>query len=183
MDIIIVMSKIIKIITIIIGLSLACVSIVCSAEPQVTIEPKWPHLNPDAKECYGFPEDNLILKIKFNKEEITDEFCSSYGIADAKIIKDSRGINFLFLETAQGRGTHSTTKYLTVYRIKKHLEERVRFPVYEPIGLSANCYYDYKFRKPKDGGFLFLFTTRIENAASEDAVWLPKEKQRTILIK
>ncbi len=179
----VVMNKIKKITAIILGMSLAVVSIVFAAEPQVTIEQKWPHLNTDAKECGGFSEDNLILRIKINKKEITDEFCSSYGISDAKIIKDSRGINFLILKTAQGRGTHSTTQYLTVYRIENHLEELARFPVYEPAGIATNCYFDYKINKPKDGGLLFLITVRIEDKTSEDAEWIPKEKNRTILIK
>ncbi len=171
-----------KAIGIIIWLSLALASLAFSAEPQVTITPKWSDLNPDTKECGGFSEDSLILKIRINKKEITDEFCSSYGNADAKIIKDTRGVNYLILKTAHGRGTHVTTEYLTVYRIERYLEELARFPVYEPAGRFANCYFDYKIKKPRDGGIKFLLTARIEDAA-QDAEWLPKEKKRTVFIK
>jgi hypothetical protein len=170
---------------IIIALLIACSGITFAADPQVTITPKWPDLNPDAKECSGFSTDSLVLKIKNNKKEITQEFCSAYGITDAKIIKDMRGVNFLILKTALGRGTHCTTEYLTVFRIENHLEELARFPVYEPAGRAANCYYDYKIKKPEDGGLLFLITIRIEDLSrdTQDAEWLPKEKERTLLIK
>lgn len=170
---------------IIIALLIACSGITFAADPQVTIMPKWADLNPEAKECGGFSEDRLVLKIIIDKKEITDEFCSSYARADAEIIKDTSGVNFLKLKTAQGRGTHSTTEYLTVYRIENNLEELARFPVYEPVGRAANCYYDYKIKKPKDGGLLFLITVRIEDASrnAQDTEWLPKEKERTILIK
>ncbi len=176
------MSKIEIIITTI-ALSLILGGVAHAAGKTVTISPKWPELNTEAKECDGFSEDTLILKIRINKKEITHEFCSSYGIADAKIIKDNRGINFLIIKTAQGRGTHVTTHFLTVYRIEQYLEELARFPVYEPAGRFTNCYFDYIIKKPKDGGLLFLLTLRIEDAAPEDAEWLPKEKKRTILVK
>jgi hypothetical protein len=110
------------------------------------------------------------------------DFCSSYGRADAKIMRDARGVNFLILKSAQGRGTHVTSEYLTIYRIEKDIEEIARFPVYEPAGRLSGTYYDYKIRKPKDGGLLFLFTVRNEGD-TEDAKWLPKEKKRTIQIK
>lgn len=170
---------------IIIALLIACSGVTFAADPQVTIMPKWAGLNPDAKECGGFSEDSLILKIRINKKEIKQEFCSSYGITDAKIIKDMRGVNFLILKTALGRGTHCTTEYLTVFRIENNLEELARFPVYEPAGRAANCYYDYKIKKPEDGGLLFLITVRIEDSSrdTQDTEWLPKEKERTILIK
>lgn len=171
-----------KTIGIIIWLSLALASLAFSAEPQVTITPKWSDLNPDAKECDGFSEDSLILKIRINKKEITDNFCSSYGNADAKIIKDTRGVNFLILKTAQGRGTHVTSEYLTVYRIEKDLKECTHFPVYEPVGRLSGYYHDYKIIKPRKGGLIFVLTPRIEGVA-EDAEWFPKEKKREIKIK
>jgi len=171
-----------KTIIIIIAVWLSFSGIVFSAEPEVTISPKWHDLNLDAKECEGFSEDSLILKIKINKTEITNEFCSSYGRADAKIIKDVRGVNFLLLKTASGRGTHVTSEYLTVYRINTDLQELARFPVFEPLGRFSGGYYDYKIKKPKKGGLLFLITVRIEGVA-EDAEWLPKEKNRIIQIK
>jgi hypothetical protein len=170
---------------VIIALLIAYSGITFAADPQATITPKLADINTDTKECYGFSEDSLILKIRINNKEITQEFCSAYGIADAKIIKDTLGVNFLILKTAQGRGTHCTTEYLTIYRIENNLEELARFPVFEPAGRAANCYYDYKIKKPKDGGLLFLITVRIANVYPEaqDEEWLPIEKERTLLIK
>lgn len=172
----------IKIIITLLSLWVASTCFAFSAEPNVSISPKWLDLNPDTKECDGFSEDSLILKIKINKLEIIDEFCSSYGKADAKIIRDAGGVNYLLLKTARGRGTHVTSEYLTVYRIEKYLEELARFPVFEPLGRVSGSYYDYKIKRPKTGGLLFLITVRIEGEA-EDAEWFPKEKKRIIQIK
>jgi hypothetical protein len=176
------MSNRIIITAIIVAATLVIVGVAFSAEPQVTIVPKWVDLNPDTKECGGFSEDRLILKIKLDNKEIIDEFCSSYGKADANIIKDTRGFNFLILKTAHGRGTRVMTQYLTVYRIENYLEELARFPVFEPLGRLSGAYYDYKIEKPENGGISFLITVRTESAA-EDAEWFPKEKKRTISIK
>jgi len=176
------MSKIMKIIMIIISLSLAVTGLAFSAEPQVAITAKWSDLNPDARECGGFSEDSLVLTIKINKKEIKHEFCSSYGKAEAKVIQDTRGVNFLILKSAQGRGTHVTSEYLTIFRIGINLEEYARVPVYEPVGRLSGSHYDYKIRKPKDGGLLFLISVRNEGD-TEDAEWLPTEKKRAIHIK
>lgn len=164
---------------------MAFAGITFAADPQVTITPRWPDLNPDAKECGGFSTDSLVLKVKNNKKEITQEYCSAYGITDAKIIADMRGVNFLLLKTALGRGTHCTTEYLTVFRIENTLEELARIPVNEPAGRAANCYYDYRIKKPEDGGLLFVLSVRIEDVHPDtgDTEWLPREKERTILIK
>ena len=167
----------------IIAVSLALSAICFAGEPTVTITTKKPELNQESKECGGFSEDSLVLTIKSKKAEITREFCSSYGKADAKLIKDARGTYFLVLKTAIGRGTHVTTEYLTVYRIERSLEELVRFPVYKPAGFFTNCYYDYEIEKPQNGGLLFLLTLRVEDASPKDAEWIPKVKKRTILIK
>jgi hypothetical protein len=169
---------------IMLALLITCSSFAFAADPQVTVTPKWTHLNLDAKECGGFSEDRLVLKVKINKKEIKHEFCSAYGITDAKIIKDSSGVNYLLLKHAQERGTHCTTQYLTVFRIESVLQELTQFPVYEPAGIFANCYYDYKIKKPKDGGLLFVITPRIENAHdARDIKFLPEQKERTISVK
>jgi hypothetical protein len=175
-----VVSKITKIIGIIMSLSVALAGLAFSAEPQVTITPKWFDLNPAAKECGGFSEDSLILTIKINKEEIKDEFCSSYGKADAKIIKDAHGDSYLILKFAQGRGTNATSDYLSVYRIDKNLIEYVRIPISEGAGPMSRWYYDYKIEKPKQGGLIISVSLRIEGS---DAEWYSREKKRVIQIK
>ena len=170
----------IKITGIITALSIALAGLAFSAEPQVTILQKWSDLNPETKECGGFSEDRLILTIKINKEEIKDEFCSSYGKADAKIIKDAHGDNFLILKFSKGRGTNATSDYISVYRIDKYLLEYAKMPISAPAGPSSRWYYDYKVAKPKQGGLILSFSLRIEGL---DAELYPKEKERIIQIK
>jgi len=163
------------------ALSLTVPGIALSAEPQVTISPKWSDLNPAAKECSGFSEDSRILRVKTNGREIIHEFCSSYGKAEAHIIRDSKGDNFLILRFGQGRGTNATSEYLSVYKIEKHLEEYARILVSEPAGRSR-CYYDYKIERPTRGGLIFLLTLRTDGADPEDAERFPTEKERIIHI-
>ena len=170
----------IKITGIITALSIALAGLAFSAEPQVTILQKWSDLNPETKECGGFSEDRLILNIKINKEEITDEFCSSYGKADAKIIKDTHGENYPTLKFGQGRGTNATSEYLSVYKINKNLIEYARIPISEGAGPMSRWYYDYKITKPKHGGLIISLSLRLEGP---DAEWYPREQKRTIQIK
>ena len=174
------MSKIKEIFGIILAILWTYSSVAFSGEPRVTITPKWLDLNPETKECDGFSEDRLILRIKLNGEEITDEFCSSYGKADAQIIRDVRGDNFLILRFGQGRGTNATSEYLSVYRIAKNLIEHVRIPISEGAGQTSRWYYDYKIEKPKHGGLIITLSLRIEGSKAE---WFPKEKKRIIQIK
>ena len=162
------------------ALFLAYASVAFSAEPQVTISAKWPVLNPDTKECGGLSEDSRILRINDNGKEITHRFCTSYGKADATIIKDSKGNNFLFLTFSQGRGTNATSDYLSVYRVEENLVEYVRIPISEGAGPASRWYYDYKIEKPKQGGLTISLSLRIEGS---DAKAYPKEKKRTIQIK
>lgn len=175
-----VMNKMIKKAGIIIVLSLTLSGIVFSAEPQVIITPKWSDLKPEAKDCGGFSEDSLILTIKTIKEEIKKEFCSSYGKADAKIVKDAHGERYLVLKFSQGRGTNATADYLLVYRIDKNLIEYARIPISEAAGPKSRWYYDYKIEKPKQGGLIIALTLRIEGT---DAEWFPRAKKRMIQIK
>jgi hypothetical protein len=170
----------INIIGILIAILLASSGVAFSAEPKVTIAPKWADLNPDTKECGGFSQDSLILKIKTKKEEITEEICSSYGNADAKIIKDAHDDYYLILKFGQGRGTNATSEYISVYKLDRSLIEYVRIPISEGAGTMSRWYYDYKIEKPKQGGLIISLSLRIEGSNAE---WYPKEKKRTIQIK
>lgn len=174
------MGKIMKIIIVIIVLSLAFVGLGFSAEPQASITPKWSDLNPDAEECGGFSEDSLVLKIKDNEKEVIHEFCSSYGQADAKIVRDAKKDSFLILKFSQGRGTNAWSDYISIYRLDKNLIEYVRIPVSEGAGLSSRWYYDYEIEKPKQGGLKITLSLRIKGS---DAEWYPNEKKRTIQVK
>jgi hypothetical protein len=175
-----VMSKMKKILSITIVVFLFCTGTGFSAEPTVTISPKWHDLNPGTKECGGFSEDSLTLKIKDNEKEITHEFCSSYGKADAKITKDAVGDNFLILKFGQGRGTNATSEYLSVYKIEENLIEYARIPISAGAGSMSRWYYDDKIEKPKQGGLIISLSLRIVGSGAE---WYPKEKKRTIQIK
>ena len=158
------------------ALLLSYAGLVFSAGLSVTISPKWPDLNPDTKECGGFSDDSLILKIKKDGKEITHEFCSSYGEAEAKIVQDARDDNLLILKFGLGRGTNARSEYLSVYRVDRNLIEYVRIPVSEGAGPSSRWYYDYKIEKPKQGGLIIALSLRIEGS---DAEWYPKEKNNT----
>lgn len=170
-----------KLIGVIITIFLTLSGQAFSADSNVTIKPKWSDINPDAKECGGFSEDSLILTINISRKELIHEFCSSYGNADAKIIRDESGSNFLVLKFAQGRGTNATSEYLSVYKIEKHLEEYARILVSEPAGRLSHSYYDYKIEKRKSGGLMFVLSLRIEGDP-KDAEWFPNEKKRIIEI-
>jgi hypothetical protein len=153
-----------------------------AAEPLITISPKWPKLKLDVKECGGFSEDSLILKIKNNSEEITHEFCSSYGKADAQIVKDAIGDKFLILKFGEGRGTNSVSEYISVYRIQdKFMKyEYVRIPISEGAGPVSRWYYEYEITKPNEGGLVITLRLRIEGTG---AIVYPHEKKRVIKIK
>ena len=169
-----------KISGIIIALFLFSAGLAFSAGLSVSISPKWPNFNPDAKECGGFSDDSLILKINKGGNEIAHEFCSSYGEAEAKIVQDAHSDNFLFLKFGQGRGTNARSEYLSIYRVDNNLIEYVRIPLSEGAGPSSRWYYDYKIEKPKQGGLIITLRLRIKGL---DAEWFPKEKKRRIQIK
>ncbi|MDA8084100.1 MAG: hypothetical protein M0024_10630 [Nitrospiraceae bacterium] len=164
----------------VLALSLVLAGLAASAEPRVTITPKWSDLITESKECGGFSEDMLVLTIKRNGEEIVNEFCSSYGKADATIIKDNTGHDYLILKFAQGRGTNATSEFLSLYRIDNNFIEYVRIPISAAAGPMSRWYYDYRVEKPKQGGLLILLSRRL---GGSDAEWYPKEKKRTIQIK
>lgn len=174
------MSKMRQISAIINALLLFYAAVAFPAEPRITISPKWPQLNVESRECGGFSDDSLILKIKDNGKEIIHEFCSSYGKADAKITKDALGDNFLILKCGHGRGTNAVSEYLSVFRLDKNLIEYVRIPISEGAGPNSRWYYDYEIERPKEGGLIITLTLRIERT---DAEWYPKEEKRTIQIK
>jgi hypothetical protein len=177
------MSNKMKIIIFIAVLSFSVAGHCYSSEPQVTIKPKWSDLNQAAKEeCDGFPEDSLIITIKNGKDEITDEFCSGYGDADGKIIKDTRGDYFLLLKFRQGRGGEAIAEpeYLSVYRVAENLIEYVRIPIGGSAGWRSRWYYDYKINKPKQGGLIISLSREFGGFYVDE---YPKEKKRIIQIK
>jgi hypothetical protein len=184
MDIISVMRKII-ITAIIIALSVTLGGVAFAAETQVAIKPKWsdPSLAPqEERVCDGYAEDSLLLTIKKGKEEISKEFCSSYGIANGKIIKDARGHYFLFLEFSEGRGNEAIveSKYLSVYKVSEPLIEYVRIPIADSAGWRSAWFYDYKIKKPKQGGLIIYLSLQLSGFYTDI---YPVEKKRTIQIK
>lgn len=164
----------------IIALVLIGVAVVYAAEPIVSISSKWTEIRPGTNDCRGFSDDKLILKIKLKQREITHEFCSSYGKAEAKIVQDSVGNNFLILKHGEGRGTNAASEYLSIYPVQENLFEYVRIPISDGAGLTSRWFYDYKIDKPKQGGLTIDLSLRVEGS---DAEWYPNEKRRTIYIK
>ncbi len=156
------------------------------AGPTITITPKWPELELDTTDCNGFSEDRLVLRIKDGAEEITGEFCSSYGNAGTETIKDALSNNFIILKFGEGRGTNAVSEYISVYKIyKKPLNygEYVRIPISGPAGPARRWYYDYKITKPNDGGIIFSLILRVEGEGPIHNEILPNKKKRTIAIK
>lgn len=157
-----------------------------AAEPIIIITHKWPELNFDTKDCNGFSEDSLVLRIKDGTEEITYEFCSSYGKASAEIIKDALSSNFIVLKFGEGRGTNAVSEYLTVYRIHNKplgFDEYVRIPVSAGAVPAWRWYYDYNITRPDSGGIIFSFILRVEGEGPIYNEILPHEKKRAIVIK
>ncbi len=130
--------------------------------------------------CDGFPDDDLRLTIKRGKEVIEDTFCSSYGKADAFVVTDRKGGDFLLLRFGEGRGTNAVSEYLSVFRISKKLVEYARIPISSAAGFTSRWEYDYKIEKPYDGGLKIILDLDIIGA---DAEWYPNEKQRIVQIK
>ena len=164
----------------IIAIILIGAAVAYAAEPTVSISPKWTEIRPGTNDCGGFSDDKLILKIKAKRKEITHEFCSSYGKAEAKIVQDADGKDFLVLKYGIGRGTNARSEYLSIYPVHENLVEYVRIPISEGSGFTSRWFYDYKINKPKQGGLSIDLTLRIEGT---DADWYPNEKTRTISIK
>ncbi len=154
-----------------------------TAMPQTTVQITEKKINGEypKDECGGFWGDSLILTIRKNNQKITDyDFCSRYGKADASVVKDALGEEFLILKFGEGGGTFALTEYLLVFRISDKLVEYARIPVSAPAGFTSVWQYDYKIEKPSSGGLKIILDLVI---SGDDAEWYPPEKRRIVQIR
>jgi len=146
------------------------------AAPTVVIEP-----SEDRTSRSGFAEDHLDLILKENGEtRDTHYFYSSYGKAEAKIVKDAKGIYYVLLRHGEGRGTHVRSEYISVFKVVKKLNQLVTFPLNGPAGMTSDWEYKYILSMPKNGGLEFKLKLKI---TGNDANYHPEDEVRTIMIK
>jgi hypothetical protein len=97
--------------------------------------------------------DEMSLRILQRDREIySRDFCSAYGLGEARLITDVRGRHYVLLEHLEGHGTHATSAYLTIYGFENGLDQRGRFLIDEPIGFEANATFDYEAEAASAGG-------------------------------
>jgi hypothetical protein len=127
-----------------------------------------------------FQEDSRTVIVTAEGKELTRlDFCSSYGAASADVVTDGRGKNFLLLRHGEGRGTNAVQEYLTIFTIAKDLVAYVRTPVSAGAGPQSRWHYRYRVITSARGGLRLTLTLHIEGT---DAIWVPSEKVRTIVV-
>jgi hypothetical protein len=128
-----------------------------------------------------FDEDHLDLIVKEDGViKDTHYFVSSYGKADAQLVRDHQGTYYVILRYGKGRGTHVRSEYITVFKVLKRLNQVVTFPLNGPAGMHSDWEYSYVLSKPKGGGLEFSLSLTI---IGDDAIAYPEDKVRTISIK
>jgi hypothetical protein len=78
-------------------------------------------------------------------------------LGSARLVTDARGKHFVLLEHGEGRGSHATRMYLTVFELtayedRGYLEERVRLLIEQPLGIHSDSIYEYRVVTPEIGG-------------------------------
>ena len=147
------------------------------AAPTVEIKPSEQRTSRSA-----FLEDHLDLVLKKNGEtRDIHYFYSSYGKAEAKLVRDAKGAFYVLLRHGEGRGTNVRMEYMTVFKVLNKLNELIRFPLTGPAGAASQRWeYKYTLRRPKAGGLKFNLTLEI---TGNDARYHPEDKMRTIMVK
>lgn len=124
----------------------------------------------------------LYLRDKENIRRVDHDFCSAYQGADAKLVKDGRGRNYVFLEHGEGRGTNATTHFLSVFRIvDDHLRLVTKTELDWPTDIHARFGYSYSVRPSARGGLELVLQGK-KDGRSEDPCCIPPEQRRIIRI-
>ena len=156
-------------------LFLSAASVVLAA-PTVEIKP-----SKERTSLSSFDEDHLDLILKENGSiKDTHYFYSSYGSADAQVIQDRRGSYYVLLTHREGRGTHVRSNFMTVFKVRKKLNQVATFPIDGPAGPKSDWKYSCILNKPVGGGLEFRLSLKINGG---DAIAFPEDKSRTISIK
>lgn len=100
----------------------------------------------------------LYLRDTKNVQRVRHNFCSAYQRAKAKLIRDGRGRNYVFLEHGEGRGTNATTYFLSVFRV---VDDQLRLVTKTEIGWAidsqAGFSYAYVVHPTRSGGLELIF--------------------------
>jgi hypothetical protein len=105
--------------------------------------------------CEDFDPMRLVV-FEGNREILYHDYCSAYGLGEARLVTDALGKHFVLLEHGEGRGNRSTSMYLTIFELdldtRGFLNERARLLVSEPVGLYVDSTYRYDVATPARGG-------------------------------
>lgn len=100
-----------------------------------------------------FSTDAMRVNVKESGKLLAAlDFCSSYGEADAHLVADRKGYNYLMLEFGQGHGTNAVTRYLGIYRLSDDLYELTRIPISWAVGPTQTFGYSYRVMDDNSGG-------------------------------
>ncbi len=109
------------------------------AAPTVEIKPSGQRTSRSA-----FSEDHLdLILLEDGKIRDTHYFYSSYGKAEAKLVRDAKGTFYVLLRHGEGQGTHVRQEYITVFKVIRKLNELATFPLNGPAGMSSDWAYKY----------------------------------------
>ena len=128
----------------------------------------------------SFKEDHLDLVLRSGTNVLDRAYLySSYGMANAQLITDTRGKHYVLGRHGRGRGTHVREEFLTVFKAGRRLHEVARFPLNGPAGETSDWEYAYTIKRPKPGGLKFIMTLKL---TGKDAVYFPEDKARTVVV-
>jgi hypothetical protein len=151
--------------------ALACAA-PCWAEPRATVLEG--DLNDPRCDYWG---DSLTLIVKDGDREIVSmDYCSSYGIGEATVVADALARNYVLLRRARDRGTNAATHILTVYQLTDRLLECARVVVSQPVWPRSRWFYDYSVETPPSGGLRLRMTLRVEGEALEPEYTPPRRR-------
>lgn len=129
----------------------------------------------------SFEEDHLDLVLREGTNVLDRVYLySSYGLADAKLIRDARKTRYAVVRHGQGRGTHVREEFISVFKVGRRLTELVRFPLRGPAGETADWEYVYVLERPKSGGLKFGMSLKI---TGKQAIYSPEDKTRAVFAK
>ncbi len=170
-------------------LALASVSLACTgalpanSAPQAKITAGWPKLlaMSGPPPCGGFTDDALTLTVsEYGKEMGRSWFCSSYGRAKTRVVTDKRGVSYVLLEYAEGRGTNAVTYYLGIDRAEADLMEILRVPLSWATGPTATFSYSYVTEPLPSGGIRIQLKGQSDSGAE---CCVPRKRNLTVDVK
>ena len=91
------------------------------------------------------PNETVRVAVVEGQREIFDHhYCSEYGIGGGRLVTDAQDRHFVLIMHASGRGTHMTSRYLTIYRFTDRLDERAQVRIQAPFGINPTAMLNEK---------------------------------------